>query len=273
MKKTAKFLLVSVLLFGMVQGAEAQFLNRLKNRIVEEAERVVIDKAADKAAEKTGQAMDKVLSPDINIGSLFSGVGSQVDVSQLPAVYRFDYLYTMQLATDDGELEFDYLLSETEPYMGMKPNMGGDVTIVIDEGSQAFVTVSDGYVFAMAMNTDEEMDLPEEEPMEVLDDYTITQLPNRTFLGHDCVGYKLENSEHTMTLYVAPNMRAGFGNMFQSKQTNVPSEFNSLAQYQENGLVMYMELAGKGTAEKGSTDNATMECVAFEEQRVEIKTR
>ena len=37
------------------------FLNRLKNRIVEEAERVVIDKAADKAQED-GQAMDKVLS-------------------------------------------------------------------------------------------------------------------------------------------------------------------------------------------------------------------
>ena len=66
------------------------------------------------------------------------------------------------------------------------------------------------------------MDLPEEEPMEVLDDYTITQLPNRTFLGMT-VGYKLENSEHTMTLYVAPNMRAGLVTCSRVKQTNVPS--------------------------------------------------
>lgn len=273
MMKTVKFLLVSALLFGMVHGAEAQFLNRLKNRIVEEAEKVVIDKTADKAAEKTGQAMDKILSPDITIGNIFGEIGTPVDVSQLPEVYRFDYLYSMKMATESGELQFDYLISETDPYMGINPNLGGDLMMVMDEKNNAIVTVSEGYVFAMSMPTEGDEMEGEENLLDVLDDYTVTKLPNRTFLGRDCVGYQMENSEHLMKVYVAPDMQPGIWNVFDKKQANVPPQFQSLAQYHENGLVMFMEMQDKLNAGGKDDSSVTMECVAFEKKGTEIRTR
>ena len=274
MMKTVKIILVGVLLFGIAQGVEAQFLNRLKNRIVEEAEKVVIDKAADKAAEKTGEAMDRVLSPDINIGSIFGELGSPVDVSQLPEVYRFNYLYSMKMANEGGELLFDYLLSDSESYMGIKPNVGGDITMVMDEKNNAMVTVTGGQVFAMSLNTEDSDQLPEQEidPMEFIEDYKITELPNRTFLGYDCIGYRMENNEHSMIVYVAPDMEAGFQNVFNTKQANIPPEMKSLAKHYENGLMMYMEMEDKNN--KGNKEaSTTIECVAFEKTDIEIRTR
>ena len=67
MKK--KILLIAVILtsFG-VSHSNAQFLNKLKKRVLEKTEALVIDKAAekvaDKAADKTGDAIDKLLNPD-----------------------------------------------------------------------------------------------------------------------------------------------------------------------------------------------------------------
>lgn len=275
MMKTVKLLLVGLFLFGITEGVEAQFLNRLKNRIVEETERVVINKTADKAAEKTGEAMDKVLSPDLNIGAIFGEIGTPVDMSQLPEVYRFDCLYSLKMATREGDMQLDYLLNKTEPYMGMKPNIGGDITMVIDEGNKAIVTLTGGQAFAMTMS-EENAGLTEadkEGDAEFLNDYTITQLPNRTFLGHDCMGYRMENDEHIMTVYVAPNMEAGFDNVFNTKQANIPPQMKSLAKQYDNGLMMYMEMEDKKNRGNNSDTSAIMECIAFEKTTTEIRTR
>lgn len=275
MRKTATFLLVSVFLFGIVQGTEAQFLNRLKNRIVDEAEKVVIDKTADKAAEKTGEAMDKILSQELDVNKLLGEIGTPVDINELPEVYRFDYLYRMKMATGEGDLQFDYLLNKTEPYVGMKPNMDTDVVMVIDEGNKAIVTIAEGQAFAMSMKEDNAVRSENDELAgeELLEDYTITQLPNRTFLGYDCVGYRMENDDHSMIVYVAPDMEASFDHVFDTKQANIPPRMKSWAKHYKNGLMMYMEMEDKQN--KGSREDArtTMECIAFEKATREIRTR
>ncbi len=270
MMKTVKILLVGMLLFGAVHGVEAQFLNRLKNRIVEEAEKVVIDKAADKAAEKTSEAMDHVLSPDISLDNILSGIGNTVDLNQLPETYRFDYIYGLKMENPDGSFLFDYLLNKTEPYMGLKPNVGNnaDLVVVIDDGSKAFVTVTGGQVFAMSMSEDN-ADQAEDEAIKELEanvDYKITNLPNRTFLGYDCVGYRMVGEDHSMIVYIAPDLEVGFGNMFNAKQSdaNVPSQMKSLNRHFNDGLLMYMEL---------ENENTVMECVVLERKSTEIRVR
>lgn len=276
MMRMTKFLLVVALLLGVVHSAEAQFLDRLKKRIVDETERVVIDKTADKAAEKTGEAMDKILSPDLGAANIFGGIGSPMDTDRLPEVYRFDYLYSLKMVNQAGDLQFDYLLSKTESYMGMKPNLGVDITMVVDEGNNAIVTMTGGQVFAMEMagETDTGHIIGETDAgLESLEDYTVTQLPNRTFLGYDCIGYRMENDEHSFIVYVAPDMEAGFGNVFKNKQANIPPQMQSLAKHYENGLMMYMEMDDKKNKGEKEDTSTTMECVAFEKANVEIRTR
>ena len=156
--------------------------------------------------------------------------------------------------------------------MGVKPNARADVTMVIDEENKAFVTMADGQVFAMSMTEDAAGVAADEaeKAAGIIKDYSITELPKRVFLGYECIGYRMENDEHTMTVYIAPGMEAGFGNVFNTKQANIPARMKSMAQHYEDGLMMYMEMEDKKNKGDGS---ATMECVAFEKTTTEIRTR
>lgn len=271
-----KILLIVVIIssFG-VSHSNAQFLNKLKKRVMEKTEDLVIDKAADKvadkAADKTGEAMDKLLNPDF--GSMMNPMGKKVDMSKLPASYNFDYRYAMIMRTQEGEIGMDYYLSKTEPYMGVKMNMGQDknmnMSMVFDEGNKTLFT----YVNGMAMATEMDLsDTVDKEDVDMYKDYTFKELPNREFLGYDCIGREMENDEYKFTIYIAPNMEAGFGNMFKSKHANIPPSMQKFSKEYENGLMMYMEMVDKKGKKKKNT-NAIMECVAFEPTDLVINTR
>lgn len=263
-----RVLLIAVLIAGVgVSQANAQFLRELKDRAIERSKDVVIGKTAEKAADKTGEAMDKILNPDF--GKFMNPGGKKVDMSTLPDSYNFDYRYALKMTTQEGEIDFDYFLSKTEPYMGVKMNMGMEMSMVFDEANKVLFT----YVNGMAMAT--EMDLNnavDEEDINMYDNYTFKELPNREFLGYDCVGREMENDEYKFITYIAPDMEAGFGNMFKSEHANIPPEMQKFSQEYENGLMMYMEMVDKKNNKKKNT-SATMECVAFEPTDLVISTR
>ena len=272
-----KILLIAVILtsFGISQS-NAQFFEKLKKRVLEKTEDLVIDKAADKvadkASDKTGEAMDKLLNPDF--GSIMNPMGKKVDMSKLPASYNFDYRYAMKMTTQEGEIDMDYYLSKTEPYMGMKMNMGKDknmnMSMVFDEGNKTLFTFVNGMAMATEMDLSNVAD--KEEDVDMYNDYTFKELPNRMFLGYNCIGREMENNEYKFTVYIAPNMEAGFGNMFKSQHANIPPSMQKFSQEYKDGLMMYMEMVDKKNKNKKNS-NATMECIAFEPTDLVIKTR
>ena len=267
-----RILLVAVLLtaFGVSQS-HAQFLKKLQERAIQKTQDMVIEKTADKVANKaadaTGDALDKLMNPDFS--KFMTPGGKKVDLSKLPASYRFDYRYAMKMSTASGDIDFDYFLNKTEPYMGVKMNMGMDMSMVFDEGNKVIFT----YVNGMPIAT--EMDLSkagEVDDKDMYNDYTFKELPNRTFLGHDCIGREMENKDYKFTVYIAPNMEAGFANMFKSQHANIPPAMQKFSKEYENGLMMYMEMVDKKNNKKKNT-TATMECTAFEPSSLVINTR
>ena len=270
MKK--KILLIAVLLtsFGVSQS-NAQFLKKLKERAMQKTEQMIINKASDKVADKagdvTGDAMDKILNQDF--GKFMTPGGSKVDMSKLPASYNFDYRYALKMSTQEGDIDFDYYLSKTQPYMGVKMNMGMDMTMVFDEANKTVVTYVNGMPIATEMDLS---NIVSEEDKNMYNDYTFKELPNREFLGYSCVGRLMENADYKFTTYIAPNMEAGFGKMFKSSHANIPPAMQKFAKEYENGVMMYMEMVDKKNKKKKNT-TATMECVAFEPSNLVIKTR
>lgn len=263
-----KILLIAVLIAGVgIINVNAQFLKELKNQALERSKDVVIGKTAEKAADKTGQAMDKLLNPDF---SRFTNAGGKkVDMARLPDFYSFDYRYALKMTTQEGAIDFDYYLSKTEPYMGAKMNMGMDMSMIFDEGRKIMFTYVNGMGIATEMDLYEEVD---EEDVNMYNDYTFKELPNREFLGYDCIGREMENDEHKFTIYIAPDMEAGFGTMFKSEHANIPPAMQKFAQEYENGLMMFMEMVDKKNKKKKNT-SATMECVAFEPTEMVIYTK
>lgn len=263
-----RILIIAILLTVVgIDTANAQFLKDLKDRAMERSKEVVIGKTADKVADKTSQAMDKILNPDFS--GLMNQGGKKVDISKLPDSYEFDYRYALKMTTSEGVIDLDYYLSKTEPYMGAKMNMGMEMSMVFDDGNKVMFTYVNGMAVATEMDLNSELD---NEDLTDYQDYTFKTLPNREFLGYDCIGREIENEEYKFTIYIAPDMEAGFGSMFKSDHANLPPAMQKFAAEYENGLMMYMEMEDKKNKKKKNT-SATMECIAFEPSDLVISTR
>lgn len=269
--KKYKFLLLLSCLFILTTTAEAQFLNRLKKKVIERAENVIIDKTADKAAERTSKTMDKVLNPKLD--ALFNmGTGKTVDVSELPAEYKFDYLYRLKMSAGEGELEMDYLFNKNENYFGAKTAFSPDMLMVFDTDNNLIVMKSGESVIARQLDVTSG---DNDEEVEVLEDYSFSEVPSRVFHGINCPGYVMENSENKITFYIAPDVGVGFGNNNSGKGNiaNLPKEMQALSNKYENGLMMYMEMENKLNTKDSDQLFTSMECVVFEETSSTIKIR
>ncbi|MDD4777935.1 MAG: DUF4412 domain-containing protein [Fermentimonas sp.] len=269
MKIVKLFILFSVTFaFGFVNSANAQFLNRLKNKVLESAENVVVDKAADKAAEKTADAMDKVLNP--NMEGLFNMGGKSVDLSQLPEAYHFDYDYTLKMSSQGEEMRMNYLFNKNEPYIGIKTEASPEMVMILDSPKNTFIIKSDETVIAREFNTDNELN--EDEIDENLN-YTFSELPDREFLGYNCKGFQMENEENKIIVYFAPEIDVRFGNTEGQGLGKMSKEMKAFAKKYENGLMMYMEMDDKLNKSKNNDSSMTMECVSFEESSTDVRIR
>ncbi len=267
--KTTKFFMVVLLFFGLTGTANAQFLNQLKKRIIDKTTDAVVETAADKvarkAADKTADIVDDIL--DANMEGIVGPIGKMKDVGSLPSSYNFDYKYSLNATMDKHEAVLDYYLSKSEPYFGMSMNVpeGGDVFMIFDESNSAMVTIMAGNAFA----TELKFDADDIDNSDFDEKYTVTSLPGKKFLGFDCEGRLIESSENAITLYFAPNIGSGFWNIFKNNQQKMPPEMKKLGAQYENGLMMYMQVNDK----TGKSQNATIECIAFDQSKKSVSVR
>ena len=163
MKANAPLVLIlfSILFFSFNGTAEAQILKKLKKRVQEATEDVLVEKAAQKTAQETGKALDSLLEIDPDYEqknkeqweNMFAGGGADVPIESR---YAFDtnVLYTMEFSSDDEASEVDYSMwfSDDKDYMATQvsnvnsasnPNeqMPMSVLSVIDEKTKAMIAM------------------------------------------------------------------------------------------------------------------------------------
>ncbi|MDD2930696.1 MAG: DUF4412 domain-containing protein [Fermentimonas sp.] len=266
--KTVKILTLIVVTFGFVNIANAQFLDRLKNRVLEKTEDVIVDKTAEKAAEQTAEAMDKILNP--NIGGMFDFGGKAVDLSQLPELYHFDYNYTLKMVTESGDMHINYLFNKNEPYIGIKTEASPNTIIVFDNPKNIVIIKSDETILAREIKVEP---MPNDESIDNSLKYKFTELPDREYLGYNCKGYQIENEEQKIMVYFAPDVNVKFGNTGGKGIANISKEMKSFIKKYENGLLMYMEMDDKLNKSKKNDESVSMECIAFEESATDVRIR
>ena len=270
MKPFTKILFI--LLISMIStSGNAQFLKKLQQRVQEAAEETVIRKAEDKAAEKTGEGVDKVLNMDVQ-KMMGSKVGNSIDPSILPDTYDFDWKYTMQMQTKDGSFTMEYYLKPDAKYFGAKPDMQqkkseGSMFIVMDMArniNTIFMDMEDSKM-ATPMSIPDEMTTESDENL--IEEYTFEEIGTKTILGYQCQGFKMENDEVEMIMYVTTDAPVSFIQIYGADTKKMPIGFNpKWLDKAENSLVMELEYTDK----KKKKNNAKMVCIALNEEAFNI---
>lgn len=130
------------------------------------------------------------------------------------------------MTTANGEMDLDYFLEPDATYMGMKMNAGVPFFRVIDDDANTtFMFMESGgnkVVTATSIDIDETLDDIEDIESPSLEDLTITDLPNKTFLGYDCIGKKFENDAYTFVSYFTVDAPVSFDQVFKSEMDRYP---------------------------------------------------
>jgi hypothetical protein len=264
-----------VLFLGLSStGLQAQrgILRDLRDRTIDKAVDKVIDRTSEQLAEQMANAIMSILTP--NLEKMMEGSGNTFDPALLPDQYTFDYLYQMKVTSQEGEMVIDYYLSKDNPnHVGVEFGSGTEMFMVIDGELQAtvtYMTIGDKlHATAMENMVPEE---EEEENLDRLEDFSITEVPSKEFLGYNCLGRKMEDESYEFLMYIAPNMEAHMGSLFAPSNQEKSSALEAYGQQFANGLMMYMEITDK-KGSPGSNMDGTMECIAYEPQARTITNR
>lgn len=272
MMKKVKFILLSLFFCGITFNTHAQFLKQLKKQVIEKSKEAIIDKTSNKVAENVSDRVSNqvVDALDNVLGSGYDGIlpsfGKTIDIDALPAVYSFDYVYSLKIKSTEGDMVIDYFLNKSEPFMGAKINVSNDIFMVFDDGNKALVTIFGGNAIATELSFDDTSD-------DTINDfdtnYTISNLPNKTIMGYNCVGRLIENDEHSIKIYNTTDSELSISKLLNNKHIKAPSNMKSLYNSSADGLVMYAEISDK----TNNNSKATIECVQLGKTDMTIKTR
>lgn len=262
-------LIVIAFLMSMLftNDAEAQFLKKLKKKVEDQVEQTVINKTAEKASEKASKSMDKVLDPNFGGGKQ----GKKVKIENLPANFSFEYKYQLMLSTSQGDMKMDYLLKPGASYLGVSMDVGPKMFMIIDGKqnlSYMFIDSNDNKI-CTATSLDITEDLDDE--LNDFDNYTITTLPNKTFLGYDCPGMQMENDDYVFIMYYTNEAPVSFKDVFKTDPDRIPVALRSHFKDNPNSLMMYMDMKDKKNKGKKNT-SGTMECTSLEKSDFDLST-
>lgn len=247
-------------------STQAQFLKKLGDKMSDAAENTVTRKSADKTSREVGKGMDGIFSS--------TSRKERSKIAKPDSRYKFDYHYQMEMTSEENAMQMDYYFKPNSNYAGMAMNQQGmKIFMVFDYNKSAAYSFMEGE--GQKMYTPAALDLETANDWAnntyTKSDYTVTELPNKSFLGYSCQGRQIENDEWKFTMYYTDEVEVGFQNILNAStaQDNNPSVLREYFKDAENAMMMYMETVDK--KHRGDA-SVTMECVAFEKANHDFKT-
>ncbi|MFS4417289.1 DUF4412 domain-containing protein [Maribacter sp. 2307ULW6-5] len=239
----------------LASSANAQFLKK----IAKGAERAVFNSAAEKA-------MEGMMSTD--------GFGGAVDPSVLPASYAYNWRYTLRMEHEEGTMDIHYHLRPngtdfaSRMEMEQQTMMGGMLTVMDQQRGVVAILMEmqgnkAGQVMAMDNGT-----LDSEAAQNEMGDMEFKEIGTKKILGHTCHGYRIENDDMTMTMYVAFDTPVSMNKVTAQELKRMPKGFNPkwMDKLGKENLMMEMQMVHK----RKKKHNATITCVALEEEPMTI---
>ncbi|NBC57290.1 MAG: DUF4412 domain-containing protein [Bacteroidetes bacterium] len=258
--------ILCLMTLGLIsQGLQAQFLKKLKKKVEDKVEETIIEKSSDEAAKKTDQSLDKIFNPDFG-----STEAKEVNKEDIPEIFEFDYKYQLKLTSSKSDMKIDYFLKPGASYLGSKPDVGSEMFMVLDGNSNTNYMFMDMGGTKICKTTSLNSGNLESNSNQ-LEDYKITELPNKTFLGYNCEGIKMENDEYEFMIYYTNEAKVSFNDVFKTNPEQIPSSMKGFFDENQNALMMYMDMKDKKNNGRKNI-SSTMECTLLEPTSLKVRT-
>lgn len=285
MKRIIKLtLILSGLLFCM--PTQAQFLKKLNKKVQDAAEKKVLDKSANKTSQSVDKGMDDIFSVGKDNkksknkkqtqksapsnSDLMKGAAANSANVQPRDSYLFSYLYNIHITSSsnkDMKGEMDFFITPNADYIGLRfgetQGMGSMFMVSDQKKSANFNFINSDSQKMMMTSSFDPSDFDTDSMPQGSDDYKITNLPSKSFLGYSCKGIQMEDDEWKIKIYYTNQVDLSLSNIFSSGEDIAFKGNSSLRKDLANlndGLIMYME----GASKKNKKENFIMEAKKLE---------
>ena len=266
-------MLLTFLLIGV--PAQSQILKKLKQRVQQATEDVIVEKAAQKTAQETGKALDSLLEIDPDYEqknreqweNMFGQGESDISIEDS---YHFDtnVLYTMEFSSGDENSIVDYSMwfSDKENYMATQVSniksssnknqeMPMSMLSVLDEKNKAMIILMEEQKIAQVVSMDKIQNLAEKEASAEGLDPSFKKVEKtgntKKILGYDCEEFYSENEETRYTFWVTQDLDIYQKNMFFNISKSLGGNSFQDIPKEAKGLMMEMNFEHKTGKGKG----------------------
>jgi len=265
-------LLISLVSFN---SAQAQLLKKLKKRVQEATEDVVVDKTAEKAAQETGKAMDSLLQIDPDYQSDSEAKLQQLMLQSgedlpMESAYEFktNVVYQMEFQSKENSSVVDYGMwfSENENYMGTQvkniqskeknqQEMPASMLSVIDEKNKTMIIFMEEQKIAQVISMEKIKEIAVKENAEenTNTDFKGLKKTGKTkkILGYSCEEFTSVNDENTFSMWVTDELELFQQNMFYSISESLGGNTFKNIPKDAKGFMMEMHFENLVNGEKG----------------------
>lgn len=265
-------LLISLISFS---SAQAQILKKLKKRVQEATEDVIVDKTAEKAAQETGKAMDSLLQIDPDYQSDSEAKLEQLMVQNsedlpMEPTYEFNtnVVYQMELVSEENSSVVDYGMwfSENENYMATQvkniqsedknqQEMPASMLSVIDEKNKTMIIFMEEQKIGQVISMEKIKEIAVQENAE---DNTNTDFQGlkktgktKKILGYTCEEFVSTNDDNNFSIWVTDELELFQKNMFYNISESLGGNTFQNIPKDAKGFMMEMHFENLENGEKG----------------------
>ena len=256
-------ILAGVIAIMLSIPSQGQFLKKLQ----EKAEQPLKTEAkANSVFRESCEAIPIVLLVNDQIQeSGFLGI-EPVKSSEIPEFYNFDWKYTLQIKTGEGERRITLLFKKDAAYFGLQIYESSQRYLVVDPERNLnilFPEPGDHGITSATRMLDREHTETKNEEREVI--FNFNKIGDKSIMGYESVGFQAENNEFVYTFYISKETEIGMHNFHLNSKKLIPENFNP--NWLEKGMLMQMIVEGKKTVR----DNITLTCIGIEKNFLQLR--
>ncbi|CAM4233009.1 hypothetical protein [Gillisia limnaea] len=210
-------------------------------------------------------SLDVLMNDQLKESGLLRGM-EQVNPSEIPEFYVFEWKYTFEIKTKDGERRMNLLFKKDAPYFGIQISEAEKRFLVMDPKKKInvlFTGLGDAKIASATKILESEHKVIDSGKK--LGDFSFNKIGDKSIMGYESEGFQAENNEFVYTFYIAKETGIGIHDFHRNSQKLMPANFNP--NWLEKGMLLQMISEGK----KSVRDNITITCIGIEKYPLQLR--
>lgn len=259
-------ILAGVLVIMFFIPMHGQFLKKLQ----EKAEQPLKTEAkATLVFQESNDAIpiDILMNDELQEAGFLKGM-EQVEPSEIPEFYDFEWKYTFQLKTKRGERWMNLLFKKDASYFGLQISEDEKGYLVVDPERNInvlYIGMGDAKTTSATRILDIEPVVTKRIKNQGV--FVFNKIGDKRIMGHESEGFQAENNQFVYTFYIAKETGLSIHDFHRNSQKLIPKNFNP--NWLEKGMLMQMIAEGK----KSIQDNITLTCIGIEKHRLQLRKK